>query len=350
MQCEVEQQQFNDAIAEVEAFAASKAEAFATRAQEDTRDAAVDLEDDDDLAEIIGASAGAAAGTYIAGPVGGAVGGTIGREIGKLFIIEIEMREVGFSLDVPQFGMERRDIRFDVPQITMKSSDIIFHTPSIRMKRIPGAPIWRVKCTGPSWSKPIPECTGWWDETWLDVPEPFMEEQRIVIGIPEVRMDTVSVALDVPTSEMKRQEFSLSLPSVIVKSKVEEAKKVESKARELSRKYEQEGVRLTQEVKELSKERLAPRIVSVFSCHRSHIMAQLEAVPKPFDAALTSINEAISQLSAKGVPSNDDDFVALTTQRDKLLADRAAAVENIKKALEQLNLAETQAMENLLKS
>ncbi len=350
IQCELEQKEFDEAIAEVDAFATAKADKFAKRAQEDTRDVAVDLEDDDDLAVIVGASAGAAAGTYIAGPVGGAVGGMIGREVGKLFIIDIEMRDVNFSLDVPQFSVERRDIKFDVPQVTMKNRDIIFHTPSVRMKRVKGPPIWKVKCTEPTWSKPIPKCTGWWDDTWIEIPEPFMQEQHIVLGIPEVRMDTTSLALDVPTSEMKRQDFSLKVPSVTVRSKVSEAKKVESKAKELTKKYEKEGERLTQEVKELSKERLAPRMVAVFSCHRGHITAQLEATPRPFDLALASINESLAQLTSKGVPSDDDDYAAISTQRDKLINDRAVAVDKMEEALELLNNAEKQAMASLFGS
>jgi hypothetical protein len=323
MSCEAEQKAFEDAVAEIDAFAAEKAEEFAIRAQEDTRDTGQDLEDDDDLAEVVGASAGAAAGTFVAGPVGAAVGGMIGREVGKLFTIEIEMRDVGFSMDVPQFRMERRDISFDVPQVTMKNRDVIFHTPSVRMKRVKGPPVWKVKCEGGTWRKPIPKCTGWWDDTFFDVPEPFMQEQRIVLGIPEVRMDTVDVAFDVPTSEMKRQDFSFKLPSVTVRSKVDQAKKVESKAKELSRKYEREGELLTQEVRELTKERLAPKLTAVFACHRGQITAQLEAAPKPFDLALASINESLAQLARKGVPSDDNDYLEIAAQRDKLMSDRA---------------------------
>jgi len=350
MPCELEQKAFDDAVAAVDAFATQRAEEFAIRAQEETRDLGEDLEDDDDLAAAVGASAGAAAGGYVAGPVGVAVGGVIGREIGKLFIIEFEMRDVSFAMDIPQFKMERRDISFDVPQVTMKNRDIIFHTPSVRMKRIKGPPIWKVKCTEVTWRKPIPKCTGWWDDTWLDIPEPFMEEQRIVLGIPEVRMDTTRIAFDVPTSEMKRQDFSFQVPSVTIKSKVAEAKKVESKAKELSRRYEREGALLSEEVKELSKERLAPPLARVFACHRNQILAQIDAAPKPFDVALASLNESLAQLTAKGVPASDDDYIAVAAQRDKTLADRASAVEQMQQALEQLNASEKQAMESLIGS
>ena len=350
MPCELEQKAFDEAVAEIDAFAEREAKEFAERAELETRDVAVDLEDDDDLATTVGTAAGAAAGGYVAGAPGAWVGGMIGREVGKLFEIDIVLKDVKFSMDVPQFKMERRDISFDVPEVTMRNRDIIFHTPSVRMKRIPGPPKPEITCSGTSWRKPIPKCTVRYSETWWDIPEPFMQEQRIVLGVPDITMKRNEVSFDVPTSAMKRQEFSFKVPSVTVKNKVAEAKKVESKAKELSKRFEREGELLTQQVKELSKERLVPALTPVFACHRQQIMAQLDAAPIPFDSALASIAASLSQLTAQGVPAGDDDYVGLLAQRDKVLADRAAAIDAVQAALKQLDDAEKQAVEAIIAS
>lgn len=350
MACELEQQSFDDAVTELNEFASAKAEEFQKRAEVETREVSEDLEKDSDLGETIGAAGGGTVGGIFGGPAGAAAGAVIGREVGKLFDVEIEMKRVKFALDLPEFRMERQDLSFDVPQVTMRNRDVIFHTPSVRMKRVKGPPKPEVKCSGTSWRKPIPKCTVRWTDTWFDVPEPFMEEQRIVLGIPEVRMDTTSMALDLPTSTMRTQEISFDIPSIRITSRISEAKEVESKAAELTRRYERESETLSTEVKELSKERLVPRLRAVFDCHRSQVSAQMTAVTAPFDTALASLDASVEQLKARGVPADDDDITALADQRSRILADRATAVGELEKALDQLNAAERQSIDAMIGS
>ena len=123
--------------------------------------------------------------------------------------IDVKWSLVTFSLDLPEVTMKLQEWKFDVPQVKIKDQTLIFHTPSVRMVR---------KKTGQ-----YPEFTGFpprikWTDIYMDVPEPFEEEQRIVMGIPEFATETVSIKLHIPEFTMKTQEIKMDLPEFTVKN------------------------------------------------------------------------------------------------------------------------------------
>ena len=125
----------------------------------------------------------------------GDVGGVVG------FTFKVDWADVSIKFDLPEFVMKTQEWSFDVPQVTMKDQTIIFHTPSMRMKTVkigqkPEFGPWGVKFT----------------DIFMDVPEPFMQEHRIVMGVPEFKIDRTGIALDTPEITMKTQEIVIGLP------------------------------------------------------------------------------------------------------------------------------------------
>jgi hypothetical protein len=125
----------------------------------------------------------------------GDIGGVVG------FTFKVDWADVSIKFDLPEFVMKTQEWSFDVPQVTMRDQTMIFHTPSVRMKTVkigqkPEFGPWGVKFT----------------DLLADVPEPFMQEHRIVMGVPEFKVDRTAMVLDIPEVTMKTQEIIIGLP------------------------------------------------------------------------------------------------------------------------------------------
>ncbi|WEK47965.1 MAG: hypothetical protein P0Y56_06615 [Candidatus Andeanibacterium colombiense] len=345
MACEQEQTELDAVIAQLAQEAQAEADALAKRAESEAAKVGAGLEDDPAVLEAIGAAGGGAIG----GPAGGAVGAAIGRVIGQFFTIEIEMRRVNFSLDLPEFRMTTKEIAFDLPAVTLRNRDIIFHTPSTRLERVKVGETPHTRCEGGGWLG-LPSCTITWTPNYIDVPVPFMQEQRIVIGVPEVTMERKEISFDVPETRMERQEVGFDVPSVTLRSRLDQAARVQAEAEEMTGRYQGEAAVLAKKAKEAAKERLVPKVSGVFACHRRQIEAQLQSAPLQFDPAIASTQRALAEMSARGVPSDDDDYVTLNRSLGDLIAQRQALVAELQKALDQLTAAEQDAAHQIVGS
>jgi hypothetical protein len=193
MDCTNKQNEFKNALAEIQAKMKGEIEEIVLSTQKKVEDLSDKAEENNDLTKGVVVTAGTAIGTSIGGPVGGAVGAYIGDLLTKFFVVETSMKRVDISLDLPEVTMKNQDWIFDLPTVRMKDSDIIFHLPSIRMKRVKTGEYPEFTCHGFP-----PKCTVKWSPIWTDIPEPFMEEHRIVIGIPEFYMNEQRFVVGVP--------------------------------------------------------------------------------------------------------------------------------------------------------
>jgi hypothetical protein len=105
-------------------------------------------------------------------PDGGGVGAIIDLDI------DVKWATVTVALDLPEVTMTLQEWSLDLPQVTMKDQRIVFHTPSTRMV---------AKKIGQ-----YPEFVGFppkirWRDIITHMPEFFMQEHEMIMGIPEVR-------------------------------------------------------------------------------------------------------------------------------------------------------------------
>lgn len=344
MYCQIEQQNMDAAIVEIKAFSDEQARVLTETAARETVSSGQEM-GDDSLSGAIGAGAGAAIGSLV-GPAGTTVGAVIGREIGKFFVVDIETRPTRFSLDLPSVSMRRQDMSMELPSVAVRNRDIIFHTPSVRMVRVKTGEYPEVTCGGFLGL----QCTVTYSPIYIDVPEPFMEEQRIVIGIPEVTMIRQDLSFDAPQIEMVTQEFVFDVPHVTVRTQADVAARIKDTAVSLSDRFKADAANLTKAAKELSKERIIPKLSALFACHRQTLEIQLRTVPQQFDPGIEMMNATLQNMASRAVPSDDDDYINAAKNRDKLLQDRINVVRQIEAQIAELVAKEQTAITQILGS
>lgn len=124
------------------------------------------------------------------------------------FKVDIVVRWVDrrIIMNLPQVTMRSQTFKLDLPEVKGHLQEMIFHTPSTRMV---------LKKVGQ-----YPEVHGLkivWKDILTEVPEIFMQEQRIKIEVPEVRMTTQELRVDYPDFSWGPTEFVLRLPEFEVK-------------------------------------------------------------------------------------------------------------------------------------
>lgn len=347
MACEVQQQDLETEIAAVAQIAKEESDRLTAEADAALKNAG-DALGDDNLSGAVGSAVGAAIGSA-AGPGGTAAGAVIGREIGRLFIIKVTMQRSRMVIGLPTITMRSQSIAFDLPSVTMRNRDIIFSLPSVRMVQVKTGEKPETTCSGGGFLG-LPQCTVRWTPIYISVPEPYMEENRIVLGIPEVTMQRNDWRFDVPDIRIEDTEILFDVPSITIESQQDAAQRAADAAMDLSRQFQDRAATLASAAKERVKDRLVPKISAVFACHRSGLQQQLVSLPQQFDPAINQINAALQDMTGRGVPAGDDDYVALVARRDDLLAKRQAAVEQIQNAISELSAKEAEAVHALMGS
>ncbi|HEX4847462.1 MAG TPA: hypothetical protein VFV30_04915 [Novosphingobium sp.] len=303
---------------------------------------------EDGLSGAVGAAVGGAIGST-AGPGGTAVGAVIGRELGKLFVISVEMRRTRMVIGLPTVRMTSQRVAFDLPSVTMRNRDIIFHLPSVRMNRVKIGEKPETTCSGGGWLG-LPQCTVRWTPIWADVPEPYMQENRIVLAIPEITMQRNDWRFDVPDVRIEDQEILFDVPSIKIESRQDAAERAADAALELTRQFQDRAAGLAKAAKERAKDRIAPRISGVFACHRANLEQQLVSLPQRFDPVIDQLNGAISGMAGRGVPSTDDDYAQMVAQRDAMLQQRRTLVDTLHAQIADLSAKEAEAINALIAS
>lgn len=135
-------------------------------------------------------------------------GEKLGEDAKATFKVDLTVRWVDrkIVLNLPQVTMRTTSIKLDLPEVTSHLQEIIFSTPSTRMV---------LRKVGQ-----YPEFHGFnivWKDILTEIPEIFMEEQRIKLDIPEIRMTTQEIKLDYPDFSWGPTEMVLRLPEVEVK-------------------------------------------------------------------------------------------------------------------------------------
>ncbi|WP_395696919.1 hypothetical protein [Methylocella sp.] len=211
------------------------------------------------------------------GPVGGALD----------LDFDVGWKDVSIKFDLPEFKMVTQEWSFDVPQVTMKNQEMIFHTPSTRMVN---------KKVGQ-----YPEIDGFtvrWKDIIVSVPEFFMQEQKIVMGVPEFKIDRTSMKIDIPEVTMKTQEIILGLPQFTLRSVHGEVNAITDRAENLKNSANAEVIKAKAEFSNQAKAELTQLTSTLFTCLRTTIQNKKSEALALLDPAITMLNESVSKFSS----------------------------------------------------
>jgi len=347
MACEQHQAALDDEIAAIAQIAKEETDRLTAEADTALKNSGQVL-GEDGLSGAVGAAVGAAVGS-MAGPGGTAAGAVIGRELGKLFIINVTMQRTRMVIGLPSITMRSQSVAIDLPSVTMRNRDIIFSVPSTRMVRVKIGEKPETTCSGGGFLG-LPQCTVRWTPIYADVPQPFMEENRIVLAIPEVTMQRNDWRFDVPDIRIEDQEIVFDVPSITIETQQDAAERAAGAAQDLSRQFQDRAASLATAAKERAKERLVPKVSAVFACHRANLEQQLTSLPQQFDPALSQTNAVLQDMASRSVPVGDDDYVRLLAQRDNLLSQRQNLVDQLQTQIVSLSAKEAEAIHAMVGS
>lgn len=262
--------------------------------------------------------------------------------------IDVSSHDEEIILHLPEVTMKDQTLSLDLPQVTMVDQEWIFHTPSIRMVMscTPGLPEtvceWKTRDVGFGIKTDILECyTRAGDDICLEIPEPFMEEQRIVLGVPEVTMATTEFVMGVPEIAMKEQRIVITLPDFTVRQVSAEIAETKEISQELAARAGAETSTLSTQMKADLSQASVERIKSTFACQIDALELQRVAALAMIDtnvSAVTGALEAARQAGATQIAESTENSLAA------LIAGRDHAQKKFDLARDQLTAAMDEAL------
>lgn len=263
---------------------------------------------------------------------------------------DVTWADTEMVFDTPTVTVRDQRLVFGVPQVTLAQRDIIFGTPSVRMERVKGGQYPEVFCED-TWihlfggkTKGVPKCTVRWSDIWLDVPVPFMEEQRITMGIPEFTFDDTEVIMGVPEFSMERQRWVTALPQFTVHSVLLNAGDLKAEADQM-----QSRVAVTRENQQRDS---VSAVHGLFSCYRDRTEGQRRSAAAMFNVSISQLDGVITTLTDQGadpssVPAAGGQSSDLIANRARLIEQRDTALAGFDTALATLDASEKTAIEQL---
>lgn len=271
------------------------------------------------------------------------------KQEGEVFVNgKVDWANTEIVFDTPTVTVKNQKITFGVPQVSVLQRDIIFGTPSIRMERQKTGQYPEFFCTdtwikiGPMKTKGVPKCTVKWSDIFIDVPVTFMEQQKIVMGIPEFKWDNTDIIMGIPEFSMQRQKWIVGLPQFTATGWGINSKKIQDEASLLKAKMS--------DTQEKQSTETSAATHSVFQCHRESINTSKTSAMSIFNASIVQIDaviEALRQQKADptNVPGADNAKVDLIAKRAELVAKRDQAASSFDNALLKIDTSEKSTVE-----
>jgi hypothetical protein len=142
-----------------------------------------------------------------------------------------------------------------------------------------------------------------------------MQEQKIVMGIPEFRMDTTSIELHVPEFTMKTHEIIMGLPQVTLKSVSGEVHNIEDRADAAKSSMDQDITRERDTFRHDAKEQMTKSANTLFTCIRTQLQNKKTEATALLDPVITMLRDTVSKLSS----INSDETRARASESQKQL-------------------------------
>lgn len=259
--------------------------------------------------------------------------------------IDIQWERTEFVMDLPEVTMKEQTWSLDLPQVTVRDQEIIFHTPSTRTERVKTGEYPEFYCEGGF----PPKCTVRWSPMWADLPVPFMQEQRIVMGVPEFRMDRTSFVWSLPEFRMTTQRLALHLPQITIKNISVEAEKAKKKGEELSAQTTQATQSIKATYKERAKMEHGWEAAALFECYQIEILKSRDAGLAQFATGIAMAEAAIASMAANKVPADNENFLKMSAQLSATLKARDDFLNQMQQNIDRMSKSQADFVDSIFK-
>lgn len=254
------------------------------------------------------------------------------------FEFKVDWKDTEILIPWVEFKVRQKEVKLDLPQVKMSNKEFIFHTPSVRMvnKKVGQYP--EFKCRGF-------KCSVKWSDIITKVPETFMEEQRIVMGVPEFWVDTTSILIPELLIDFSQKKIVMGLPQFTLIDIEVKAGELADKSRDVADRYQTEFKELAEDAEANAKARTSSKIHELFDCHRSNVLLQKEMTIQSIEAQIQSAKVNLELAKSKGVGDAVSQIEAVVTNlgREKQKIEKQFAT-----MIEELNAKERRTINELV--
>lgn len=263
---------------------------------------------------------------------------TSGADAAVQLDFDVGWKDTEILIPWVEFKVRQKEVKMDLPQVKMSNKEFIFHTPSVRMvnKKVGQYP--EFKCSGL-------KCTVKWSDIITKVPETFMEEQRIVLGIPEFWVDTTSILIPELVVDFSQKKIVMGLPQFTLTNIKVKAGEIKDKSQELASRYEAEFRDMAADAQANAKARTSSKVHELFDCHRSNVQIQRESTVQSVEAQIQSAKVNMELAKSKGVGDAVKQIESVVAQ---LGAQKQQIEKQFAKMLEELNSKEKATISELV--
>lgn len=259
----------------------------------------------------------------------------------------ITMEDNHWGLHVPEFVMKEQKWAFDFPKIELIQQDVVFHTPSVKCDTgvIAHQPVTVCESYKPL-ENPFPKCNIEMRPIIGSRCEPFMQEQRIKMGIPEAKSQRVEWYVKVPEVTMKRQDWYFKLPKFKPTSGClggsDCSQKCQSKLDSASAAYQ--GKIGPQSA--LLRTNIATSSHDANMCYRDVMVTRRDVAAAQYDAGIAQLQASITSLATQG---NTDIVAQLRKDQERMLKERQDLVAQINRAIADIEASDRKMMNEMAK-
>ncbi|MFZ4201025.1 hypothetical protein [Lysinibacillus sp. NPDC056220] len=253
---------------------------------------------------------------------------------GLTFNFDVTWTDKPIKFHLPTITIVDKQISLDLPTVKMVDKDIKFNLPVCNMEdqvvgRYPEFHGLRVE----------------WHDIITTVPVCENNEQRIVIGIPEISMQRQDMIIGIPNIEMREVEIAIKYPefklvNVAVEMK-EKSEKLESGTKEKLRSS-------FNEIKSNLLEEFRAKHTSLFDCLRSELLSKKNETLVSIDGIITGLNTATAQMKEKNVPSDNDSLKQTEATLQDLVSKRSTIDSQFEQNLNELNAQQQTSLEKFV--
>jgi hypothetical protein len=266
------------------------------------------------------------------------------------FDVDVKWKDTDIIFDLPSVTMRNQDIIFGVPQTTVKDREMRFGVPGIRMVRHKTGQYPETTChdtwirIGPLKTKGAPSCTVTWHDIYIDIPEPYVQQVRIVMGIPEFRWDDTRIVMGIPEVTMQRQRWVVGVPQFTVRSTVLNPGPIEDRSSSLQNRIA--------ETRQNQQRDMTKDLSGLYGCYRDGIAQKRADTANLFAASINQLDTIIKSVTQQGgnpaaLEGQDGTTSDLVARRADLVAKRDAALASFDKSLTDLDMSEKTAVAGL---
>jgi len=179
-----------------------------------------------------------------------------------------------------------------------------------------------------------------------DVPVPFMQEQKTILGVPEIRgMSRQEFTIGVPIVEMKLQTWKVRIPEFTLKNVRGEVRKIQERATEMQEREKNANAALSNAMQAEIKQVSTDQTNNLFGCQEGEIRAQMASALAQIDANMNAMRESIKSAAAFGASELE---ASMRKGVEELIAAREKTLASFEETLTTLAAQKREALAKIL--